>query len=193
MDWYTSSTQRCNPNVTPMDDQLLTQQLKKTGNLLDLLNQDDWWEGDDWDGPVEAGPMAQPYLDALKAASPEALKRQRRYMRLFSILLPELKGWLQTWELGRSFEAVYTAAWRRIYEHLKYPTPEQTEWITALIAEDDQHLPRSERTLRAQVVSTLSALLTQEDRQALADIAAEGMAQGVLKMVQVDTVSPIAV
>lgn len=176
-----------------MDDQLLTQQLKKTGNLLDLLNEDGWWEADDWDGPVEAGPMAQPYLDALKAASPEALKRQRRYMRLFSILLPELKGWLQTWELGRSFDEVYTAAWRRIYEHLKQPTSDQTEWITALIAEDDQALPRSERVLRSQVIPTLSALLTQEDRQALADIAAEGMAQGVLKMVQVDTGSPIAV
>lgn len=175
-----------------MDDQILTQQLKKTGNLLDLLNEDNWWQGDDWDGPIEAGPMAQPYLDTLKAASPEALKRQRRYMRLFSILLPELKGWLQTWELGLSYDEVYTAAWRRIYEHLKQPTPEQTEWITALIAEDDQQLPMSERPLRAQVIPVISALLTQEDRQALADIAAQGMAQGVLQMLQVEPVPPVA-
>ena len=188
MGWYTSSTQHCKPSVTPMDDQILTQQLEKTGNLLDLLNEDAWWEADDWDGPIEAGLMARPYLDALKAASPAALKRQRRYMRLFSILLPELKGWLQSWELGRSFEAVYTEAQRRIYGHLNQPTPEQTDWINALIAEDDQNLPRSERKLRSQVVVMLASLLTQEDQQALADVAAKGMAQGVLQMVQLKPV-----
>ncbi|MEM9487331.1 MAG: hypothetical protein AAGA83_27000, partial [Cyanobacteria bacterium P01_F01_bin.116] len=114
-------------------------------------------------------------------------------MRLFSILYPELKEWLQSWELGRSFDAVYTEARQLIYERLKQPTPEQTDWINALIAEDDQNLPKSERPLRAQVIPTLSALLTQEDRQALADIAAKGMAQGVLQMVQVEPVPPVAV
>lgn len=57
----------------------------------------------------------------------------------------------------------------------------------------NQHLPRSERVLRAQVIPGLSALLTQKDRQTLADVAAQGMAQGVLEMVQVDTIPPVAV
>ncbi len=176
-----------------MDDQTLTQQLEKTGNLLDLLNDDAWLEADDWDGPIEAGPMMQPYLDMLKAASPEALKRQRQYMRLFSILLPELKAWLQSWELGCSFEAVYTEAQLRIYKHLKQPTPEQTDWINALVAEDDQNLPMEERKLRAQVVAMLSNLFTDEDWQTLANIAAQKMAKGVLQIAQIKTTTPAAV
>ncbi len=134
--------------------------------------------------------MAKPYVEYLKSLTPDQHRFLRRRMRLFSILYPELKVWLQSWDLGRSFDAVYTEARQLIYERLKQPTPEQTDWFDALIAEDDQNLPMSERTLRAQVVPMLSALLTQEDRQALADIAAQGMSAGVLQMVQVDTALP---
>jgi hypothetical protein len=176
-----------------MDDQRLAEQMAKTGNLMDLTYEDDWWEGDNWDGPIEAGVMAKPYVAYLDSLTPEQHRFLRRRMRLFSILLPELQRWLQSWELGCSFEVVYTEARRRIYGHFQQPTVEQTDWIDGLIAEDDQNLPRSERTLRAQVIPMLSSILTQEDRQALADIAAQGMAQGVLQRVQVDTVSPIAV
>ena len=176
-----------------MDDKRLAEQLAKTGNLLDVTYEDGWWEVDDWDGPIEAGVLAKPYAAYLESLTLEQHRFLRRRMRLFSILLPELKGWLQSWELGRSFESVYAEAKRRIYEHLIQPTPEQTDWITALIAEDDQQLPMEERSLRSQVVPMLSSLFTQEDRQALADIAAQGMAQGVLQMVQVETPPPIAV
>lgn len=178
-----------------MDDQRLAEQLVKTGNLMDLTCEDDWWaDAEQDDGWVEAGDMAKPYVAYLESLSPEQHRFLRWRMRLFSIVFPELKGWLQSWELGLSFEAVYTAAQRRIYEHLKQPTPAQTEWINALLVEDDQHLPKEEQKLRAQVVSVLSSLLTQDDRQALADIAAQGMSEGVLQRVQVDTNSaPVAV
>lgn len=171
-----------------MDDQRLAEQLRKTGNLLDLTYEDGWCEADDWDGPIEAGVLAKPYAEYLNSLTPEQHRFLRRRMRLFSILYPELEGWLQSWGLGRSFDAVYTEARRRIYERLKHPTPEQNDWIDALIAEDDQNLPKADHTLRAQVVPMLSSLLTQDDRQTLADIAAQGMAQGVLQMVQVETV-----
>lgn len=173
--------------VPPMDNPSLADQLAKVDELLYQPCNEAWIaetsriEGD---GYIEAGPMMQPYVDRLKAASPEDFKRQRRYMRLLSILYPELKAWLQTWELGCSFEAVYTEAQRLTYEHLKHLTPEQTAWMDALLAEDDQPLPKSERSLRAQVVPMLASLLTQEDQQTLADVAAKGMAQGVLQMVQ---------
>lgn len=176
-----------------MDDQRLAEQLAKTGNLMDLTYQDDWWDADSWDGPIEAGVIAKPYAAYLESLTPEQHQFLRQRMRLFAILLPELERWLQSWDLGCSFKAVYTEARRCIYAHLQEPTPEQTDWITALIAEDDQHLPMSERVLRTQVIPRLSALLTQEDRQTLAEIAAQGMAQGVLKMVQVDTIPPVAV
>lgn len=176
-----------------MDDQRLAEQLAKTGNLMDLTYEDDWWEADDWDGPVETGLMAKPYIEYLESLTPEQHQFLRWRMRLFSILYPELHEWVQSWQLGHSFEAVHTKARRLIYERLKHPTSEQTAWINALITEDDQNLPRSERKLRSQVVPMLSALLTQEDRQALADIAAQGMAQGVLQRVQVEVAPPVAV
>lgn len=169
-----------------MDEQRLAEQLDKTRNLLDLTYEDDWWADAEQDeGWVEAGVMAKPYVAYLESLSPEQHRFLRWRMRLFSIVLPELKNWLQSWELGCSFEAVHTEAKRRIYGHLRQPTPEQTEWINALIAEDDQLLPMEERELRSQVVPMLSALFTREDREALADIAAQGMAQGVLHRVQV--------
>ncbi|NEP58715.1 MAG: hypothetical protein F6K31_17140 [Symploca sp. SIO2G7] len=177
-----------------MDDKRLAEQLAKTGKLMDLTYDDDWWaDVEHDDGRVEAGEMAKPYVAYLDSLTPEQHRSLRQQMRLFSILYPELKTWIQSWELGRSFDAVYLQARKCICKRLQKPTPEQTDWITTLIAEDDQNRPRSERPLRAQVIPMLSALLTQEDRQALADIAAQGMAQGVLQMVQVESASPIAV
>ncbi|MEA5464497.1 hypothetical protein [Leptothoe sp. PORK10 BA2] len=182
--------------IQPMDDPIRAEQLAKVNALLTAPCDAEWIaeteqiEGDGW---IEAGVMAKPYVEYLKSLTPEQHRFLRWRMRLFSILYPELKEWLQSWELGRSFEAVYTEARHLIYERLKHPTPEPTDWINALIAEDDQNLPRSERRLRSQVIPMLSALLTQEDRQALADIAAQGMAQSVLQRVQVEIAPPVAV
>ena len=60
-----------------MDDQRLAEQLRQTGNLLDTLNEDDWWEGDNWDGLTEAGVMAIPYVRYLESLTPE----QHRFLR----------------------------------------------------------------------------------------------------------------
>lgn len=182
--------------VPPMDELSLADQLAKADELL-YQPCDETWIADtsriEGDGYIEAGSIMQPYVDRLKAASPEDFKRQRRYMRLLSILLPELKTWLQTWELGRSFESVYTEAQRLTYKHLKHLTSEQETWMEALLAEDEQQPSMEKRTLRSQVVPMLSALFTQEERQALADIAAQGMSEGVLQMVQVKPTPPVAV
>lgn len=182
-----------NPRQTnqPMDDPTRAEQLAKVNALLTAPCDEEWIaeteriEGDGW---IEAGMMAKPYVAYLESLTPEQHRFLRQRMRLFSILYPELQEWLQSWNLGRSFEAVHTEARRLIYKHLHQPTPEQTDWINALIAEDDQNLPRSERTLRSQVVPMLASLLTQEDQQILADVAAKGMAQGVLQMVQLEPV-----
>ena len=186
-----------NPHQTasPIDDSTREEQLAKVNALLNAPCDEEWIaeteriEGDGW---IEAGVMAKPYVEYLKSLTPEQNRFLRWRMRLFSILYPELKAWLQSWELGQSFEAVYTKAQRIIYERLKQPTPAQTDWINALIAEDDLNLPRSERPLRSQVIPLLSQLLTQEDRQTLADIAAQEIAQGVLQRIQVDTMPPAA-
>ena len=69
---------------------------------------------------------------------------------------------------------------------------EQAAWIEALLAEAKQPLPVEERTVRAQTTVMLAQMFTPEDWQALADTAAQGMAQGVLQMGQRVTMSSVA-
>lgn len=185
-----------------MNDQLLAQQLAKTGNLLDLLTDEaglqaadaaDAAADADWDGPIEAGLGLKAYVEQLETVPLEAFRHQRWSVRLLSILLPELKTWLHSWNLGLSFEAVYIEAQKRVYGHLQQLTPEQQAWMDALLAEDEQKLPMAERVLRSQVVALFSTLFTEEDWQSLADIAAQGMAQGVLRVGQKKAIPSIAV
>lgn len=151
-----------------MNDAILAEQLRKTGNLLDLLNDDDWVRSADKEGFVEAGLGLQPYVDLIQGAAPEALRRQRWYVRVLSILLPELKRWLGSWQLGRSFEAMYMEAQRRLYKHLEQLTSEQQDWIEALLAETEQAVPDEQKVIRAQAVAWLAQLFTEEDWNALA-------------------------
>ena len=151
-----------------MNDAILAEQLRKTGNLMDLLNDDDWVRAADEEDFVEAGLGLQPYVDLIQGASPEALRRQRWYVRVLSILLPELKQWLESWQLGRSFEAVYMEAQQRLYRHLEQLTPEQQNWIEALLAEAEQAVPDEQKVVRAQAITWLAQLFSEEDWNALA-------------------------
>jgi hypothetical protein len=83
-------------------------------------------------------------------------------------LLPELKAWLQSWELGLSFEVVYIEAQRRLLEHLQRPTPEQATWLEALLAEVAQHLAPKQKPVRSQAISMLAKMFAEDDWQALA-------------------------
>lgn len=173
-----------------MDDATLAQQLAKTSDLMDLFNDEMWLrealDNDaEYDGPVEAGLALKPYVEALAKVPPEAFRRQRHQVEVLSILLPELRTWLQSWDLGLSFDAVHGEACRRLYGHMERFIAEQAAWIEALLAEHKQQpLPVEERTVRAQTAAMLAQIFTQEDWQALADTAAQEMAQGVLQMGQ---------
>ena len=181
-----------------MNDAILAEQLRKTGNLMDLLNDEVWVREADADrageeGLVEAGLGLQPYLELLKHASPEALQRQRWTVKVLSILLPELKGWLESWHLGRSLEVVYMEAQKCLYDHLRNLTPEQTDWIEALLAEKEQALPEDQKVVRAQAVTMLAQMFTAEDWQAIADVASQTMAKDILQMGQEATVPTLAI
>ena len=172
-----------------MNDAILAEQLRKTGNLMDLLNDEAWVREADTDraseeGTVEAGLGLQPYVELLKNASPEALQRQQWYVQVLSILLPELKGWLESWQLGRSLEAVYMEAQQRLYGHLRHLTPEQTVWIEVLLAEGEQALPDDQRVVRAEAIAMLAQMFTTEDWQAIANAASQTMAKDILQMGQ---------
>ena len=164
-----------------MNDEILAQQLAKTGNLLDLLNDDVWVRETEaieaeCGGQVEAGLGLQPYVELLQNASPEALRRQRWYVRVLSILLPELKQWLESWQLGRCFETVYMEAQQRLYRHLEQLTPAQQDWIEALLAEAAQAVPNEEKVIRAQATAWLAQLFTEADWLAISTLSAQAFA-----------------
>ena len=174
-----------------MNDAILAEQLRKTGNLMDLLNDEAWVQDADADhaseeGTVEAGLGLQPYMNFLKDAAPEALQQQRWTMRVLSVLLPELKGWLDSWQLGRSLEVVYLEAQQCLCSHMRNLTPEQTAWIEALLAEaeKEQAPPDEPPSVRDQAVTMLAQIFTSEDWQAIANAAAQAMANDILQMGQ---------
>ena len=70
---------------------------------------------------------------------------------------------------------------------------EQQDWLDALLDENTKGLPAEARAVRAESIAKLSALLTEEDWQALATVAAEGMAKGVLQMAKVEALPPVTV
>ncbi|MEL6137873.1 MAG: hypothetical protein AAGJ95_09630 [Cyanobacteria bacterium J06554_11] len=167
-----------------MDPSTTTHQPQPSVDLLDAFNEQDWTSEDDWEGPVEAGLGLKPYVEKLASVSPEQYRHQRWQVSVLSILWPELKSWLQTWELGQSFDTVYQAAKQRVYDHLKQPTPAQTDWLNALLAEEEQKLPSAERAHRRQVIPRLSSMLTTEDYKVLSEIAARDMAANVMQRSQ---------
>ena len=146
----------------------------------------------DCGGTVEAGLGLKSYVAQVKTASPEALKRQRQAVRVLSILLPELRQWLEGGQLGLCFESVYTEAQRLIYERLDGFMIEQQAWIRDLLLENETGLPVGGRPVREEAIAKLSELLTEDGWQALADTAAKDMAEGVLQAVRLDGASSVA-
>ena len=125
-----------------MDDKELAEQLEKTGNLMDLLNDADWLRKNtaaesECSGYVEAGVGLQSYVRQLKRVSPDAFRSQKQQVKMLSILLPALHEWLSDWGLGLSFESVYAEAQRLVYGRLVQAIEVQAEWIEALLAEND--------------------------------------------------------
>ncbi|MGI8936254.1 MAG: hypothetical protein ACR2FS_19510 [Phormidesmis sp.] len=174
-----------------MDDKQLAEQLEKTGNLMDLLNDADWLRENaaveaECSGYVEAGAGLESYVERLKNVSPDALRAQKKQVKLLSILLPALHDWLDSWELGLSFEAVYAEAQRLVYGHLIQAMKTQASWIESLLSQDAQTAP-------VQVKEKLAELLRPEDWQVLAKVAAQDMEKRILHRAQVEAEVPISV
>ncbi|MEL6555453.1 MAG: hypothetical protein AAFQ63_18635 [Cyanobacteria bacterium J06621_11] len=174
-----------------MNDKEIAEQLKKTGNLMDLLSDPDWQkrnaeEASSCSGYVEAGVGLQSYVDQLKKVSPEAFRAQKQQVKLLSILLPALHNWLNLWELGLSFESVYAEAQRLVYEQLTQAIEMQAEWVDLLLTADNP-------TASVEVREILSGLFSEESWQILAKVAAKDMEERVLHRAQVHSQMPIAV
>lgn len=173
-----------------MNDKQLAEQLEKTGNLMDLLNDADWLRQNveaatESTGYVEAGVGLQSYVNQLKRVSPDVFKVQKQQVKLLSILLPALHDWLNSWELGLSFEVVYAESQRLVYKRLVEAMETQVEWIEPLLSEDGLMAP-------VKVRERLAELLRPEDWRVLAKVAARDMEERILSRAQVQAEMLIA-
>ncbi|MBE9138590.1 hypothetical protein IQ254_15560 [Nodosilinea sp. LEGE 07088] len=173
-----------------MDERRLAEQFAQTGNLMDLCASEAWlWESAqvevDCGGNVEAGLALRDYVARLGSPTIEQLQM----VKLQSILFTELRAWMESWQLGLSFEATYTEARRLIRHHLQHLSPEQQIWAKSLLTVTEEDLASDQGLSRSRAIAMLSNLLTQDDWQILANTAAQGMAAGVLQMQQLDVVS----
>ena len=175
--------------ILPMDEFRLAEQFAQTGNLMDLCANEDWLKESaqveaDCDGSVEAGLVLREYAARLGTPTIEQLQM----VKLQSTLFSELRAWMESWQLGLSFEATYTEARRLIRYRLQHLRAEQHAWVRTLFADPNRDLA-DQQPVRSQAIAMLGDLLTQEDWQKLANTAAQGMAVGVLQMRQLDIVS----
>jgi hypothetical protein len=173
-----------------MDERRLAEQFAQTGNLMDLCASEDWLKESaqveaDCGGRVEAGLALREYAARLGAPTVQQLQM----VKLQSTLFSELRTWMESWQLGLSFETTYTEARRLIRHRLQNLSPEQHALAKRLLADPEQNLTSDQQPVRSQAIAMLGDILTQDDWQTLANTAAQGMAIGVLQMQQVDIVS----
>lgn len=180
-----------------MDDQTLAEQLAKTGDMMDLARDKNWVRESaqietECGGRIEAGldmkAYAQAKYDDSLAPVRQALRRQ---MRIQSILFVELERWMMEWDIGIAFEATYTEARERVRTHLKQPAPELAAWAEAVLIEADSTPPLSAQPARAQTRAQLLAMMTDEDWETLAQIAASAASASVLSVAKAE--QPVSV
>lgn len=161
-----------------LDERKLAEQWDKTGSFMDLCRDPAWIDEaarieDECDGKVEAGLAVKAYAAAkYDPALADVRQNMRSKMRLQSILFSELNHWMKAWELGAAFEATYTEARRRVRAHLQQPSSVLSDWIEAVLAEDRQP-DDANKPVRAQTRAQLALMLTDEDWETLAQVAAD--------------------
>ena len=177
-----------------MDDQTLARQLAKTGNIMDLARDESWVREsarieDECGGRIEAGLGMKAYAQAKYDDSLVHVRLDlRRQMRIQSILFVELKQWMTEWDIGIAFEDTYTEARELIRAHLKQPTTELAAWVEAVLREDDsaQQLSDEPKPLRSQTRAQLLAIVTDEDWETLAQVAANAISESILRVGKVE-------
>lgn len=161
-----------------MDDPRRAEQIAKADQLMRQLNDADWLrqnsvdEVED-DGWIDAGNGLQPYVAALKRLSVEDMRTMKKQVRVLSILLPVLRDWMMSWELGASFEAAYVEAQTLLFQHIQQAVTAQEDWVQELASAYEQGT--SAEHPPAQLREKLAEILTQENWQTLAKVATQDM------------------
>ena len=76
-------------------------------------------------------------------------------VKLQSILFTELHAWMESWQLGLSFEATYTEARRLIRYRLQHLSPEQHIWVKTLLTTSEQTLASDQQPVHPQAIAML--------------------------------------
>lgn len=179
-----------------MDEQPSTQPVKRPSDLMAQLNDPVWLKQNaktEGDGYVEAGHGLQGYVKLLKAVTPEAFKEQKRQVRALSMLLPVLREWIGSWELGASFEAVYIEAQALLFQHIQQASAARASWLEELITAHEQGTRAESPQAQLRLRQKLATILTQEDWQALATVAAQDIETRVGQLAQTQIEIPNAV
>lgn len=100
------------------------------------------------------------------------------------MLLPVLRDWIASWELGASSEAVYIEAQSILFQHIQQASTERESWIEELIAAHEQGARAESPQAQLHLRQRIAAILTQENWQTLATIAALDIEQRVRKRAQ---------
>ena len=177
-----------------MDDKLSTQLSEHYSGLIAQLNNPVWLKQNaeiDGDGWVDAGNGLQPYVAAIKRLSAEDMRKMKEQVRVLSILLPVLRDWMVSWELGASFEAAYIEAQALLFQHIQRAATAQEGWVKELALAYEQGT-RAEYP-PAQLRKRLTDILTQENWQALAKVATQDMEKRILQHAQTQVELPAAV
>lgn len=128
-------------------------------------------------GRIEAGLAMKAYAQAkYDPALADVRKELRRKMRLQSILFSELNRWMTEWDIGTAFEETYTEARQLVRAHLKQPPPALADWIEAVLEEDKQP-DDADKPVRSQTRAQLVLMMTDEDWEVLAQVAASTAAK----------------
>ena len=165
-----------------MDDQTLAAQFAQTGDIMDLCRDEAWVRESarleaECDGRIEAGLAMKAFAEAKYDDSLEDVRQgMRRQMRVQSILFSELQRWMAEWDIDSAFEETYTEARQLVRAHLKQPTPILKAWVEAVLIEDKQAKELADKPVRAQTRTQLSLMMTNEDCDTLARVAAAAAA-----------------
>ena len=181
-----------------VDDQTLAKQFAQTGDIMDLCRDEAWVRESarieaECDGHIEAGLAIKAYAEAKYDDSlSDVRKAMQQQIRVQSILFSELRRWIEEWDIGGAFEETYTEARQLVRAHLKQPTPALEEWVKAVLEEDSQAPDLTDRPVRAQTRVQLSLMLTGQDCETLARVAANSVADHVLQASKVGQQSSVA-
>lgn len=161
------------------------------GDFSDLCNDPDWQKEnarieDECGGYIEAGIHMRGYVERLKTLSPEDHKRIKQQAKMLSILFPELRKWIESWNLGAGFEEAHNIARRILMNQWKTFAEENAEWVRELLDEDKEIDRAEEKSIRQQTRAKLAEMFTDEDWQNIANGAAQAVKQNILQVGEIE-------